>query len=226
MNWEDEGYLLSKIKFRENANIINIFTSRHGKKSGIVYGGNSRKIRNFLQIANKIFILFSSKDENRMGYFKTELIDPISPKYFNDKERTAGLLSATSLLNTLLPDSQPNKNIYKSFSHFLSNISEKNWVYLYIFWELNLIKELGFGLDLDKINTEDFADKEFINIKIDNLDYKIPTFLIKKTIPETISKESISSSLLFLRNLLQNKFFQVDNLKLPSSRIFLERYFN
>ena len=178
-----------------------------------------------IKIANKIFILFNSKDENKIGYFKTELIDPISPKFFNDRERTAGLLSATSLLNILLPDSQPNKTIYKSFSHFLSNISDNNWVYLYIFWELNLIKELGFGLDLNKINMEDLKDKELISLKIDNLTYKIPTFLIKQTIPKTISKESISSSLLFLRNLLQNKFFQTDNLKLPSSRIFLERYF-
>ena len=67
MNWEDEGYLLSKSKFRENANIVNIFTSQYGKKSGIVYGGTSRKVRNFLQIANKIFILYNSKDENRLG---------------------------------------------------------------------------------------------------------------------------------------------------------------
>ena len=57
MNWQDEGFLLSKIKFRENANIINVFTNMHGKVSGIVYGGNSRKIRNFLQISNKILPL-------------------------------------------------------------------------------------------------------------------------------------------------------------------------
>ena len=46
-------------EIRENANIVNIFTSQYGKKSGIVYGGTSRKVRNFLQIANKIFILYT-----------------------------------------------------------------------------------------------------------------------------------------------------------------------
>ena len=56
MNWEDECYLLSKSKFRENANIINVFSSIKGKVSGIVYGGNSRKIKNYLQISNKLFI--------------------------------------------------------------------------------------------------------------------------------------------------------------------------
>ena len=60
MNWEDEGYLLSKRKFRENANIISVFSSKKGKVAGIVYGGNSRKIRNYLQISNKIFISHNS----------------------------------------------------------------------------------------------------------------------------------------------------------------------
>ena len=87
MNWQDEGFLPSKIKFRENANIINVFTNTRGKVSGIVYGGNSRKIRNFLQISNKIFIFSTSKGENRIGYFKAELIEAISPKYFNNKKK-------------------------------------------------------------------------------------------------------------------------------------------
>ena len=115
MIWEDECYLLSKRKFRENANIINIFTQKKGKLDGIVYGGTSRKIRNYLQICNKLFVSHTSKSENKIGYFKTELIKPISPLYFNDKERTSALISICSLLNILLPVSQPNKKIYESF---------------------------------------------------------------------------------------------------------------
>ena len=119
MIWEDECYLLSKRKFRENANIINIFTPKKGKVDGIVYGGNSRKIRNYLQISNKLFVSHNAKGENKIGYFKTELINPISPNYFNDKERTSALVSLCSLLNSLLPESQPNKNIYESFEEFI-----------------------------------------------------------------------------------------------------------
>ena len=74
MNWEDEAYLLTKRKFRENAIIINVFTRNKGKVGGIVYGGSSRKIRNYLQISNKLFVSHSSKNENKIGYFKTELI--------------------------------------------------------------------------------------------------------------------------------------------------------
>ena len=101
-------------KFRENANIINVFTKNKGKVDGIVYGGNSRKIRNYLQISNKLYVSHSSKSDSKIGYFKTELIKPISPLYFNDKERTSALISVCSLLNILLPISQPNK---KSISH-------------------------------------------------------------------------------------------------------------
>ena len=108
MNWQDEGFLLSKIKFRENANIVNVFTNNRGKVSGVVYGGTSRKIRNFLQITNKIFVIHSSKSENRIGYFKTELVEAISPKYFNDKKKTTALVififnfkSFTSRVSTL-----------------------------------------------------------------------------------------------------------------------------
>ena len=150
MNWEDECFLLSKRKFRENANIINVFSQSKGKVSGIVYGGNSRKIRNYLQLSNKLFIIHNLKNENKLGYFKTELIKPISPLYFNDKERTSALTSICAILNILLPDSQPNKNIYLSLEEFLNSINLENWIILYVFFELNLIKELGFDPDLSK----------------------------------------------------------------------------
>ena len=118
MNWEDECYLLSKRKFRENANIINVFSQSKGKVSGIVYGGNSRKIRNYLQLSNKLFIIHNSKNENKFGYFKTELIKPISPIILMIKQRTSALISLCAILNILLPESQPNKKIYLSFENF------------------------------------------------------------------------------------------------------------
>ena len=134
MIWEDECYLLSKRKFRENANIINIFTHKKGKIDGIVYGGTSRKIRNYLQISNKLFVSHTSKSESKIGYFKTELIKPISPLYFNDKERTSALISICALLNILLPESQPNKKIYKSFEKLINSIDLENWIFFLYFF--------------------------------------------------------------------------------------------
>ena len=61
MNWESEGFILSKRKFRENAIILEVFTSDFGKVSGIVYGGTSRKVKNYLQLVNKIYVNYTFK---------------------------------------------------------------------------------------------------------------------------------------------------------------------
>ena len=225
MNWEDECYLLSKRKFRENANIINVFSQSKGKVSGVVYGGNSRKIRNYLQLSNKLFIVHNSKSENKLGYFKTELLQPISPLYFNDKQRTTALLSLCSILNVLLPEAQPNKKIYKSFENFINSIDLENWIILYIFFELNLIKNLGYDPNLNKFKNDIKVD-EIKKIKIDGFIYEIPDFLISHSISNKISNVLIKKSLYFTRNIIQNKFFIPNNLIFPRSRVLLENYFN
>ncbi len=226
MIWEDECYLLSKRKFRENASIINIFTKKKGKMDGIVYGGTSRKVKNYLQISNKLFVSHTSKSENRLGYFKTELIKPISPLYFNDKERTSALISICSLLNILLPDSQPNKKIYNTFEKLINSINLENWIFLYIWFEINLIKELGYDTNLTEHINLLTDDKQLIKIKIDGYNYEIPNYLIKKEIPSEFTNFLIKKSLYFTRQVMQNKFFIQNNLLFPKSRIILENYFN
>ena len=225
MNWEDECYLLSKRKFRENANIINVFSKNRGKVSGVVYGGNSRKIKNYLQISNKLYINHNAKNENRLGYFKTELVKPISPLYFNDKERSSALLSISSILNMLLPDSQPNQNIYKSFEEFVNSIKLDNWVILYIFLELSLIKDLGYDPNLEKFKNNK-SETDFQKIKIDTFTYDVPSYLIQNRIPDDLSKNLIKASLNFTRNIIQNRFFLPNNLPFPKSRILLESYYS
>ena len=225
MNWEDECYLLSKRKFRENANIINVFSKNRGKISGVVYGGNSRKIKNYLQISNKLYINHNAKNENRLGYFKTELVKPISPLYFNDKERSSALLSISSILNILLPDSQPNQNIYKSFEEFVNSIKLDNWVILYIFLELSLIKDLGYDPNLEQFK-KNKSETDFQKIKIDTFTYDVPSYLIQNRIPENFSKNLIKASLNFTRNIIQNRFFLPNNLPFPKSRILLESYYS
>jgi len=226
MIWEDECYLLSKRKFRENANIINIFSKEKGKIDGIVYGGNSRKIRNYLQISNKLFVSHSSKSENKIGYFKTELIKPISPLYFNDKERTSALISICSILNILLPESQQNKKIYNSFEKLISSINIENWIFIYIFFELNLIKDLGYDTNLSKFLSSENKNNEILKIKIDGYIYEVPNFLVFKKIPLEFTNILIRKSLYFTRNVMLNKFFIPNNLMFPKSRVVLENYFN
>jgi DNA repair protein RecO (recombination protein O) len=224
MNWQDEAYLLSKIKFRENANIISVFSNSFGKVSGIVYGGNSRKIKNYLQISNKIYIFYNSKNNNRVGYFKTELLEPISPKFFNNKQKTSALLSITSILNALLPESQPYKNLYTSINELILNFDNNNWINCYINWELNLIKELGYDANLQQFKNKNLDTNEMREIKIDDIKYMVPVFLINQ---ESVEKNNklLNKALNFTRSILLNKFFLPNNIIFPRSRVQLENYF-
>ena len=109
MYWQDEGYLLSKNNYDENSIIIEVFTLNHGKYSGIVYGGSSRKqkIRIFKLVINffKLEIL-NMKIEQDILMLK---LNQVAPYFFDDKKRIVCILSATSILKILLPERQINK---------------------------------------------------------------------------------------------------------------------
>ena len=177
MYWKDEGYLLSKNNFDENSIIIETFTLEHGKYTGIVYGGASRKQKGKFQIGNKFLINWKSKSEKRSGYFSTELISPISPFFFDDKKKSTCILSATSILKILLPERQINKKIYNLFEKMLLDLKSNNWIKLYINWELSLIKELGFESNLSENYNNDINRALSLNRNLLMKNFIIPNKL-------------------------------------------------
>ena len=101
----------------------------HGKCSGIVYGGTSRKIKNYLQLGNKININLKNKNDNKLGYFKIEIIEPISPYLFDDNKKLNCLFSSLNLLKIVLPEQLSYNSIYILFSNFLNELKFKNnWI--------------------------------------------------------------------------------------------------
>ena len=224
MNWEDEGFIISKRKFRENAIILEVFTSRFGRVNGIVYGGNSRKIKNYLQLVNKIFVVYNSKGDNKIGYFKTELIDAISPEYFDNKIKILCLNSLSSILKALLPENQSYEKIYQSLCELLKKFNDKNWLTLYLNWEINLINNLGFGFSIDSKKFSNMKENKTVNVKLDNIDYRIPSFLIFKNFNNP-DIQDIYNGLNFSRSLMENKFFIPNNIPFPYSRKLLEKNF-
>ena len=218
MQWSDEGYLLSKNNFDENSIIIETFTLNHGKYSGIVYGGASRKQKKIFQIGNKIFLNWKSRGENKSGYYTVELIKPISPSFFDDKKRSICILSITSILKILLPERQINQKIYDSFEDMLNNLNNENWIELYIEWELSLIKNLGYEFDFKSNKEQDF-------IKINNKSIKIPKIFFKKDIKNIFNTE-IKEALIFNKELLLENFINPNKLRFPLFRNILESYYN
>ena len=215
MHWQDEGYLLSKNNFDENSIIIEAFTLHHGKYNGIVYGGSSRKQKRNFQIGNKILLNWKSKGQNKSGYFNIELIEAISPLFFDDKKRSTCILAATSFLKILLPERQINKIIYNSFEKMLNNLKSDNWINLYIHWELALIKQLGFEINLLSANNP---------IKINNKIFTIPNLLLKNNIDKNSNNE-IRDALIFNKNLLMENLIIPNRLKFPLFRNILESYY-
>jgi len=222
MYWKDEGYLLHKNNFDENSIIIEVFTLNHGKYKGIVYGGLSKKLKNNFQIGNKILLNFKAKNENRMGYFNVELIRPVVPFFFDDRKRSICILAASTILKVLLPERQINSKIYYSFQRMVDQITINNWIYMYILWELSLIKELGYELNFnDKTSSKDMN----FNIEINGKKFKVPKLLLYDKLTN-LKNDEIKEALIFTKNLLMENFTIPNHLQFPISRNVLEKYFN
>ena len=222
MFWNDEGYLLSKRNLDENSIIIDAFTLKHGKCSGIVYGGSSRRKKNLFQIGNKMYLTFKSKNENRIGYFNVELIKAISPIFFDNKKKSICILSASSILKILLPENQINKKIYDSLEKLLEYLNQDDWIKLYIFWELSLIKELGFEI-YGSIKKELSSDK-IRYVQINDKLFKIPEIILNKKIAN-ISNLDVCDALAFNKNVIYEHFIIPNKLRFPLSRNILQKYF-
>tara|TARA_B100001057_G_C22838567_1_gene946130 strand:- start:45 stop:725 length:681 start_codon:yes stop_codon:yes gene_type:complete len=219
MIWDDTGFLLSKNKYSENSLISEIFTNEHGKVTGIIFGGTSKKIKNYLQIGNKVFVNFNSKSENKIGYFKIEIQKALSPLYFDNQKKLSCITSAMNLIKMLTVDFQKNKKIFQLIEDFYLILQTENWIKNYIFWELNLLKVLGYDLELENLvekkivgNRLQYISKSSSNKKL------IPNFLIDKN-DKTEQLPNLLSGLRLVGDYLEKTILKPNNLNQPLSRL-------
>ena len=219
MHWEDVGYLLSKNKYSENSNIVEIFTENHGKILGIVYGATSKKIKNYLQIGNKLHINYNLKNENRIGYLKIEIDEILTPKFFDDKKKLSSIVSSMSLVKVLTVDSQVNRNIFILIKKLFQILDESYWVNKLIFWELELLKLVGYDLDLHNIVEEEIDNgiKKYFVLKNSEKKY-IPSFLVEKN-NEEIDMSQIFNGYKLVSDYLEKSILKPNNISQPKSRI-------
>ena len=226
MHWDDTGFLISKNKYNENAVIAEIFTLDHGKCSGVIYGGTSRKIKSYLQLGNKMFVNYKSKNESKIGYFNVEIIEAISPYFFDNKLKILILISAVNILKTLTPELQKNIHIYNSFLNLIDYLKKekRNIILDYIHWELDLIKEIGFDLDLRKKFFTNINNDELISIDIDGENHNLPSFIFNRSfIP--INDKHIYYALNFIINYIHKKILVPNNLFYPNYRNHLQNLY-
>ena len=219
MIWSDYGFLLSKNKFGENSIIAEFFTENHGKVSGIVYGATSKKIRNYLQIGNKFHINFNSKNENKLGYLTVEIEKILTPLFFEDKKKLTCIVSSMGLVKLLTVDNQSNVNIYKLIGDFYIFLENKNWINKLIFWELELLKLIGYDLELKNIVSEEIIDDKKLYFVSNNSEKKyIPNFLVEKN-NEVDDFNQIFNGLKLISDYLDKSILRPNNISHPKSRI-------
>ena len=219
MNWDDTGFLLSKNRYSENSLMAEFFTKDHGKVSGIIFGGTSKKIKNYLQIGNKIYTSYNSKSENRVGYFKIEIHQALSPFYFDNQQKLSCISSAMHLVKLLTAASQKNLTIYNLIENFYTILGNENWIKNYIFWELELFKILGYQLEFSELVDEKIIDNEVLYISKSSTEKKIiPSFLIKKD-QKYEDATSLLNGLKLVGDYLEKTILKDKNLNQPLSRI-------
>ncbi len=219
MNWDDSGFLLSKNKYNENSLIAEIYTKDHGKISGIIFGGTSKKIKNYLQIGNKIYVNYNSKSENRIGYFKVEIQKALSPLYFDNHQKLSCISSAIQLVKILTADSQKNQIIYNLLENFYILLENQNWIRDYIFWELELFKVLGYDLEFINLVDKKIVGDEFHYISKSSTEKKIvPNFLVEKS-KSSEDLNTLLDALKLLGDYLDKTILKPNNLNQPISRL-------
>tara|TARA_B100000035_G_C20796216_1_gene463379 strand:- start:41 stop:721 length:681 start_codon:yes stop_codon:yes gene_type:complete len=219
MIWDDTGFLLNKNKYNENSLICEIFTKDHGKVSGIIFGGTSKKIKNYLQIGNKLYVNYNSKSENKIGYFKIEIQEALSPLYFDNHQKLLCISSAMHLVKTLTAEFQKNKNIYSLLNDFYNQINNDNWLKNYILWELELFKVIGYDLDFNNLvdekiigNKKQYTSKSHLEKRI------IPNFLVDKS-KSLEELETLLNGLKIVSDYLEKSILKPNNLNHPLSRL-------
>ncbi|RIA47459.1 DNA repair protein RecO [Dichotomicrobium thermohalophilum] len=150
MQWTDEGIVLSVRPHGETAAIAELLTREHGRHLGLVHGGRSRRLRPVLQPGNAVRALWRARLPDQLGAMTVEAETSYAAQAMSDRLALLALSSACYLAR-LLPERDPHPEVYESLRELMAALPERNlWPALLVTWELALIGELGFGLDLGR----------------------------------------------------------------------------
>src|ERR1700722_16155278 len=146
MEWQDEGIILHTQTLGEQKQIINLFTLAHGRCAGILR--STPKNKGWTQCGEKVKARWGARLENHMGSWTLEPLQATTAFLFDAPGPLAALLSATALCQLSLPERQAYPSLYEKFEGFIKDLTSPHWARSYVFFELSLLEELGYGFDL------------------------------------------------------------------------------
>ena len=148
MEWRDEAVLLSVRPHGESAAIIEVFTALHGRHAGVVRGGASRRLSPVLQPGAQVQVIWRARLDGHIGTF---VVEPLRSRagVLGDRLALAGLSSICALLQVALAERDPHPGLWtRSILLLDALLSTPDWPQHYMRWEMQLLEDLGFGLDL------------------------------------------------------------------------------
>jgi len=167
MRWQDKGLVISVKKYGENSLILHLFTENHGVHAGLVRYNSRKKNGNIYELGNYLSVEWSGRLEEQLGFYKSELENSYLYNIMNNSLKLEALNSICSMLKIFLAERQVNTQLYIKTLEIIKYLNNKEeiWLSRYIKWELLLLSESGYGLDLSKCA---------VTGKLDNLKYVSP----------------------------------------------------
>ncbi len=150
MQWTDDGIILSIKKISESSANITLLTANHGRHLGLFTGIKNKKNKAFLQQGSAVNAVWKARLENQLGRFQLEPQNLYWTHFLNNENGLNAMLSALSLVDQLLPERQSYPHIFTSLSALLAHLTAEYWPILYLRWEMKLLSDIGFGLDLSQ----------------------------------------------------------------------------
>ena len=148
MEWSDDGIVLSARRHGESAAIVMLLTRAHGRHAGLVHGGSGRGKRGMLQPGNRVTAVWRARLAEHLGTYVCEPAGSLAASLLDDALRLAALSSACAVAEAALPEREPHAAAYDGLGALLDALSSEVWAEAYVHWEMEMLRELGFGLDL------------------------------------------------------------------------------
>jgi DNA repair protein RecO (recombination protein O) len=229
MDWTDEGIFLSAKPLGEANAVAEIFTQAHGRHLGLVRGGRSRRMRPLLQPGNVLRVTWRARLSEHLGGFNAELMEAHAGRVLDDPRALAAVGSLAGLAR-LLPERDPHAELYEATLQVLRALDDAAaWPILFVRWELELLGELGFGLDLSECAaTGSDTDLVYVSPRSGRAVsrdagkpycsklLKLPAFLIDETAPA--SESDILAGLGLTGHFLERDVLSPHGLAMPQAR--------
>lgn len=235
MHWSEPGIVLAVRRHGETALVAQALTRGHGRHAGLVHGGQGRRGRTVFQVGNTVQLTWRARLDEHLGTYAAELVTGHAARLMEDPLRLGCLASAAAMAEAGLPEREPHPRAYDGLAALLDALDcDGDWAPAYVQWELALLAELGFGLDLSRCAaTGSTGDLVYVSPKSGQAVSRpageayrekmlpLPAFLISKAEP---TREAVRDALRLSGFFWDERVFRPHGRKLPAARTrFVDR---